>query len=88
MHYLGTGGARAAVVRAAEAVFVHMLAERTAVLPGYRPTGRASSTCASSRRCARSLPICAGSACWWSMAMPTLTLAVGPASVRAHAESA
>jgi deoxyribonuclease V len=27
MHYLGTG-ARAAVVRAAEAVFVHMLAER------------------------------------------------------------
>jgi hypothetical protein len=60
MHYLGTGGARAAVVRAAEAVFVHMLAERTAVLPGYRLTGRASSTCASSRRCARSWPICAG----------------------------
>jgi hypothetical protein len=60
MHYLGTGGARAAVVRAAEAVFVHMLAERTAVLPGHRLTGRASSTCASSRRCARSWPICAG----------------------------
>ena len=37
MHYLGTGGARAAVVRAAEAVFVHMLAERTAVVPRVAP---------------------------------------------------
>jgi deoxyribonuclease V len=39
MHYLGTGGARAAVVRAAEAVFVHMLAERRGAtrVPPYWP---------------------------------------------------
>jgi len=37
MHHLGTGGARAAVVLAAEAVFVHVLAERTAVLPRVPP---------------------------------------------------
>jgi deoxyinosine 3'endonuclease (endonuclease V) len=37
MHYLGTGGARAAVARAAEAVFVYVLAERTAVLPRVPP---------------------------------------------------
>jgi len=60
VHYLRTGGARAAAVLTADAAFAHVLAERTAVLPGYRLTGRASSTCASSRRCARSWPICAG----------------------------
>ena len=40
VHYLRTGGARAAVVLAADAVFAHPLAERTAVLsrvPLYRP---------------------------------------------------
>jgi len=40
VHYLRTGGARAAVVLAADAVFAHPLAERTAVLPRvppYRP---------------------------------------------------
>ena len=54
VHYLSTGGARAAAVLAADAVFAHVLAERTAVLPQALPTGRASSTCANSRRCARS----------------------------------
>jgi deoxyribonuclease V len=40
VHYLRTGGARAAAVLAADAAFAHMLAERTAVVPRvppYRP---------------------------------------------------
>ena len=57
VHYLSTGGARAAAVLAADAAFPHVLAERTAVVTGSRLTGRASSTCASCRRCARSWPI-------------------------------
>jgi hypothetical protein len=54
VHYLSTGGARAAAVLAADAAFARMLAERTALYPGCRPAGRASSTSADSRRCARS----------------------------------
>ena len=34
VHYLSTGGARAAAVLAADAAFAHVLAERTAVYPG------------------------------------------------------
>ncbi|HEX2745825.1 MAG TPA: hypothetical protein VHN16_15670 [Streptosporangiaceae bacterium] len=40
VHYLRTGGARAAAVLAADAGFVQVLAERTAVVPvvsPYRP---------------------------------------------------
>ena len=40
VHYLSTGGARAAAMLAADAAFAHVLAERTAVLPQalpYRP---------------------------------------------------
>ena len=37
VHYLSTGGARAAAVLAADAAFAHVLAERTAVLPGVPP---------------------------------------------------
>ena len=40
VHYMSTGGTRAAAVLAADAAFVHMLAERTAVVPRvlpYRP---------------------------------------------------
>jgi deoxyribonuclease V len=40
VHYLSTGGARAAAVLAADAAFTHVLAERTAVIlrvPPYRP---------------------------------------------------
>ena len=40
VHYLSTGGARAAAVLAADAAFAQVLAERTAVLPRvppYRP---------------------------------------------------
>jgi deoxyribonuclease V len=40
VHYLSTGGARAAAVLAADAAFAHVLAERTAVVtrvPPYRP---------------------------------------------------
>ena len=39
-HYLSTGGTRAAAMLAADAVFTHGLAERTAVVPAvppYRP---------------------------------------------------
>src|SRR5580700_2751502 len=37
VHYLSTGGARAAAVLAADAAFAHVLAERTAVLPQVAP---------------------------------------------------
>jgi deoxyribonuclease V len=37
VHYLSTGGARAAAVLAADAAFAHVLAERTAVVPQVRP---------------------------------------------------
>ena len=38
VHYLRTGGARAAAVLAADAAFAHVLAERTAVIPRVRPS--------------------------------------------------
>jgi len=37
VHYLSTGGARAAAVLAADAAYAHVLAERTAVLPRVPP---------------------------------------------------
>ncbi len=40
VHYLSTGGARAAAVLATDAAFTHVLAERTAIVawvPAYRP---------------------------------------------------
>ena len=37
VHYLGTGGARAAVVLAADAAFAQVLAERTAVVARVSP---------------------------------------------------
>jgi deoxyribonuclease V len=37
VHYLSTGGARAAAVLAADAAFAHVLAERTALVPRVRP---------------------------------------------------
>ena len=37
VHYLSTGGARAGAVLAADAVFAHVLAERTAVVPRVSP---------------------------------------------------
>jgi len=37
VHYLRAGGARAAAVLAADAAFVHVLAERTAVVPRVAP---------------------------------------------------
>ena len=37
VRYLSTGGARAAAVLAADAVFAHVLAERTAVVPRVAP---------------------------------------------------
>jgi len=37
VHYLSTGGARAAAVLAADAAFAHVLAERTAVIPRVPP---------------------------------------------------
>ena len=37
VHYLSTGGARAAAVLAADAAFAHVLAERTALVPRVAP---------------------------------------------------
>jgi hypothetical protein len=54
VHYLSTDDARTAAVVAADAAFAHLLAERIAVGPGYRPTSPMSSAGVSSRRCARS----------------------------------
>src|SRR5580704_14518850 len=80
VHYLSTGGARAAAVLAADAAFARVLAERTALVPrGSAPTDRASSTCVSFRRRVRSWPIWTGWACWWPTATPTWTPAAGPA---------
>jgi hypothetical protein len=87
VHYLSTGGARAAAVLAADAAFAHVLAERTAVLPRHSPTGRASSTGANSRRCTRSWTIYAGWACWSSTATPTWTPPAGPAWARMRTPS-
>ena len=57
VHYLSTGGARAAAVLAADAAFAHLLAERAAVLPRVPPYRPGETACANSRRCARSLTI-------------------------------
>jgi hypothetical protein len=76
VHYPRNGGARAAAVLAADAAFAHVLAERTPVLPGYRPTGQASSTCATSRRCARS----------WTMRGAGLGSAQPPTRCRSSAD--
>ncbi|MGH3270346.1 MAG: hypothetical protein ACRDN1_15020 [Trebonia sp.] len=57
VHYLGTGGAWAAAVLAADASFAHVLAERTAVIPRvarYRPGEFYRREL---RRCARSCAI-------------------------------
>ena len=54
VHYLSSGGARAAAVLAADAAFSHVLAERTAVVPRVAPYRPGEFTCVSSRRCARS----------------------------------
>lgn len=40
VHYLRTGGARAAAVLAADASFAHVLPNAPRSYPGYRPTGR------------------------------------------------
>ena len=40
VHYLSTGGARAAAVLAADAAFAHVLAERTLSLDGLSPEDR------------------------------------------------
>ena len=57
VHYLSTGGARAAAVLAAGAAFAHLLAERAAALPRVPPYRPGETACAPSRRCARSLTI-------------------------------
>ena len=54
VHYLRTGGARAAAVLAADATFAHVLAARTAVLPQVPALdGSQGSQLASRRRWAR-----------------------------------
>jgi hypothetical protein len=63
VHYLGSEGARAAAVVAADAAFTHVLAEYTALTPEALPCP-ASSTCGSSHRCAPCWTAYPGSACW------------------------
>ena len=52
VHYLGSGGARAAAVVAIDARFSKVVAERTEVLADVLPTGLVSSICVNSRRSA------------------------------------
>jgi deoxyinosine 3'endonuclease (endonuclease V) len=54
VNYLSTGGARTAAVLAADVSFAHVLAERAVVAPQMAPYRPGGSTCANSRRCARS----------------------------------
>jgi hypothetical protein len=56
VHYLSTGGTRAAAVVAADGASAHVLTEHTAV-PGSRPTGRATSPARTAARYARSCRI-------------------------------
>ena len=87
VHYLSTGGARAAAVLAADAAFVHVLAERTAVIPRvppYRPGQFYLRELPPLRAVPGDL---SGLACWWSTATPSWTLAVGPAWVRMRTPS-
>jgi hypothetical protein len=83
VHYLSTGGARAAAVLAADVAFAHMLADRTAVVPPVPP-------CRPGEFYRRELPPLRrgpgrseqDGACWRPAATPTWTLAAGPAWVR------
>jgi len=63
VHHLGIGGARAVAVLAADVAFAQCWPNAPRSYLGYRRTGRASSTCVSSRRCARSWTALAGWAC-------------------------
>jgi deoxyribonuclease V len=54
VHYLSTGGARAAAVLAADAGFAHVLAERTVVVPWVAPCRPGEFYLRELPRCARS----------------------------------
>jgi hypothetical protein len=87
VHYLSTGGARAAAVLAADAAFAHVLAEHTTVLswvPPYRPGQFYLREVPALRAVLNDL----GSwACWWSMATPIWTPAADPAWARMRTPS-
>ena len=81
VHYLSTGGARAAAALAADTAFAHVPAERTAVVPRVAP-------CRPGEFYLRELPplraVLAGLggwACWWSTGTPIWTPMADPASV-------
>ena len=58
VHYLPSGGARAAAVVAADTAFSRLACDRIAVVTDVAPYQPGESTCASSRRCARLSPAC------------------------------
>ena len=87
VHYLASGGARAAAVVAADTFFSYLIADRIAVVPEVEPYQPG-------RFYLRELPPLravpgdlSGLACWWSTATPIWTLAVGPAWVRMRTPS-
>ena len=87
VHYLSTGGARAAAVLAADAAFAHGMAERTALVPRvapYRPGEFYLRELPPLRTVLADLDELA---CWWSMATPIWTPAAGPAWARVRTPS-
>ena len=87
VHYLSTGGARAAAVLAADAAFAHVLAERTAVVPQvppYRPGEFYRRELPPLRAVLADL---SGWACWLSTDTPTWTPLAGPAWARTRTSS-
>jgi deoxyinosine 3'endonuclease (endonuclease V) len=87
VHYLRTGGARAAAVLAADAAFAHVLAERTAVIPRVRPYRPGQFYLRELPPLRAVLDGLSSLACWWSMAMPIWTPAADPAWVRMRTPS-
>ena len=81
VHYLSTGGARAAAALAADTAFAHVLAERTAAVPRVAPYRPGEFYLRELPPCARSWPAWAGWACWWSTGTPIWTPMADPASV-------
>ena len=87
VHYLSTGGARAAAVLAADATFAHVLAERIVALPQVLPYWPGQFYLRELPPLRGSWTTWAGWACWSSTATPTWTPAAGPAWARTRTPS-
>ena len=80
VHYLASGGARAAAVVAPDAAFSRLAADRIALVPGAEPYQPAGSTAANSRHCTRSWRASPTSPCSSSTATSPWTRPAGQVS--------